>query len=486
MCGVSGLANLRDKMSLQHRFASQKIQAHETVERPILTQHTGRVTGVSVTGLVLIGIGGIVGAGYFLGVGMAVSEAGPSILLGFVLGALLMSQVVGAITSLSVNHPVEGSFRTYAEEMLGPFIGYMQGWLYWLSSVLTIGSEAIAMAVFARMWFPAMPIWSLSLLFILLVLLLNAFGVNVFAKLESALAGVKLVALIAFIAIATFLLLQPHTLHQAWIHLLSRGWFPHGVLGMFQSMLIVIFAYAGIGVVATAITQLRHAEDAGRASGLIVFGLAALYILSLLALLLMLPWWQISTQTGPFTLALRFHHLFGVANLMNGVVLIAAFTVMGGTLFSAVLILSSMAKAMQAPHFLKKRPERFGGLPALMVSVAGVVLSILISFKLPASIYNDLISASSFFTFFNWVIILFSWMRYKRMHRDDVHDQSAFLRFGGVTLWATIVVIIALAGFALTNVDQRMGAMAAAMLFALVAVFYPLVRKRTNVYMDRS
>lgn len=483
---MSALANSRDKFNLPRGLTPPGNQPRGTTENHASILHTGNATGVSVTGLVLIGIGGIVGAGYFLGVGMAVSEAGPSILLGFVLGALLMSQVVGAITSLSVNHPVEGSFRTYAQEMLGPFIGYMQGWLYWLSSVLTIGSEAIAMAVFARMWLPGMPIWSLSLLFIVLVLLLNAFGVNVFAKLEGALAGVKLVALIAFIVIAIFLLMQPNAFHLSLTHLLSRGFFPHGVLGLFQSMLIVVFAYAGIGVVATAITQLNHAEDAGRASGLIVFGLAILYILSLLALLLLLPWWKISTQTGPFTLALNIHHLFGIANLMNGVVLVAAFTVMGGALFSAVLILSSMANARQAPYFMKKTPGRFGGFPALLVSVAGVVLSILISFKLPASVYNDLISASSFFTFFNWVIILLSWMRYKRIHRDDVHYQSAFLRFGGVTLFATIVVIVALAGFALTNADQRMGAIAAALLFLLVAVFYPWIRKRSHPHMERS
>lgn len=82
---------------------------------------------MSIGGLTLIGIGGIIGAGFFLGCGLPIRTAGPAVLLAFLLGGVITAQVTGALTSIAVEHPVKGGFQMFPQMYLGSFAGYLQG-----------------------------------------------------------------------------------------------------------------------------------------------------------------------------------------------------------------------------------------------------------------------------------------------------------------------------------------------------------------------
>ena len=124
--------------------------------------HHGGLNAYSLAGL---GIGGVIGAGFFLGSGLAVREAGPSVSLAFLIGGIIMMQVLGAMTSINVNRLEHGSFRVYIEHFLGSYAGFLVGWAVFISSILGIGSEAIAMGVFAHFWVPRYPSANFSNIF---------------------------------------------------------------------------------------------------------------------------------------------------------------------------------------------------------------------------------------------------------------------------------------------------------------------------------
>lgn len=81
----------------------------------------------------MISIGGAIGVGMFLGSSEAARLGGPGVVLCYLLGGVIMMSVMLALGEMSVAQPVPGSFRVYASQYLGPFLGYVTGWLYWSS-----------------------------------------------------------------------------------------------------------------------------------------------------------------------------------------------------------------------------------------------------------------------------------------------------------------------------------------------------------------
>lgn len=435
--------------------------------------------------LAFIGIGGIIGAGYFLGVGLPIRTAGPAVLLSFVLGAFVTSQVVGSLASMAVNEPVEGSFKVYADEYMGSFSGYLQGWIYYVSSVLTISSEAVASAIFTKMWLPHLPLWMMSGAYALLVFLVNAFGIKNFGRVESVMSAVKMAALLGFIIYAALVLFgsgfspaaggagQSPGIEQ----FVKQPFFPHGFSGFMQSMLIVIFAYAGIGVFGTATGEARDGKTIDKGALWTVASLLFLYLASVFLVLSIEPWSNMNTSASPFVVALQRSGIPVIATVFNAVILIASFSVMAGSVFSANQILASLGTEREAPGVTTERGRNGTGYGALWITAGATAVSLLVSNVLPSNVYNFLISASSFFTFLNWFLILWTFLRWRKS--QSAKSFMSLLSFGKpFTTYLTMLLIVVLAGYALVEPDQRLGFYGFLIVLAGLAGSFLFVRKR--------
>ncbi|WP_338000995.1 amino acid permease [Neobacillus terrae] len=428
--------------------------------------------GLNAFSLSGIGIGGVIGAGFFLGSGLAVREAGPAVSLAFLLGGLIMMQVLGAMASINVNRLQPGSFRVYAEQFLGPYTGFLLGWVMFTSSILGIGSEAIAMGVFVHLWLPHLPLPVLATSFTVIIILLNMMNMRFFGRIEAGMAAVKVLALLAFIIVGCYVLV---TRGAPQVPSPLSGWhsfFPMGVSGILQSMLVVIFSYSGIGAVAMAAREVNRPRiEIPEASRIMSFGSIGLYAISMLVLVMITPWHSVSLKKSPFVHAFDVIGLEWGAAALNIVVLLAAFSVMAAAYYASIQMIVSLSVVKKGPRFFLQHSRNGFYRNAWIAVAAGVLIVVGISFLLPSTLYNYLVSASSYFTFLNWTINLIVYVIWKKRRGENETYESKLI-WGRPGAYGSIIAILFLFVISLKVHDFRMGFYAAFALAAVISIAY--------------
>src|SRR6201986_508442 len=126
--------------------------------------------GLTKTQMIMIGLGGAIGTGLFMGSGMAIGYAGPAVLISYAIAALVAVAIVFSLSEMAVVHPTAGSFGTYAEIYLNPWAGFIVRYSYWMAQVIAIGGEAVGAGVYMTFWFPGTPLWMLAVGFAFVLL----------------------------------------------------------------------------------------------------------------------------------------------------------------------------------------------------------------------------------------------------------------------------------------------------------------------------
>ena len=154
---------------------------------------------LSKTQIVMIGLGGAIGTGLFMGSGLAIGYAGPAVILSYAIAGFVALVMVFSLSEMAVVHPTAGSFGTYAETYLNPWAGFVVRYTYWIAQVIAIGGEAVAAGLYMTFWFPTVPVWMWSLGFCAILLYFNSRSVNNFGTVESWFALIKVTAIVLFI-----------------------------------------------------------------------------------------------------------------------------------------------------------------------------------------------------------------------------------------------------------------------------------------------
>src|SRR5829696_2239491 len=127
-------------------------------EADIVGRESGLNKGLSKAQVVMIGLGGAIGTGLFMGSGIAIHYAGPAVILSYMIAGFAALVMVFSLSEMAVVHPAAGSFGVYAETYINPWAGFMVRYTYWLSQVIAIGGEAVAAGVYMTFWVPDVPV----------------------------------------------------------------------------------------------------------------------------------------------------------------------------------------------------------------------------------------------------------------------------------------------------------------------------------------
>jgi len=383
-----------------------------------------KITGdrLSLGQYIMMGVGGIIGAGFFLASGFAIRLSGPAVILNYALSAFVMCRVFCALAEMSTANPAVGSFRVYTQDYLGKAAGFMSGWIYWIAGVLVMSSEVTASGIFTRYWFANVPLWVFTLIYSLMVVYLNFKGTKEFGAVEAWFSFIKVGALAAMIFVGLGVILTRFRSPGVGVEnfYTAGGFFAGGIGGFFGAMLMALIPFGGIEVAAMAASSVENPrENVPKGIHGIFFILIGLYLFSMAILLVLTPWNRIPTNASPFVTMFTYVRVPYIDSILNFVILTAALTTMNAAMFGVTRVLFSLGQGEWAPSIFTK--ENSHGVPvyALGVSSIGLTLAVVLSYLLPKDVYEYITSAAGFLQFFNWGIIILAYMAFLKKRRES-------------------------------------------------------------------
>jgi AAT family amino acid transporter len=370
--------------------------------------------GLNAWHLAMMALGTVVGGSFFLGSATATRAAGPAIIISYVLGGAIVFVILYTLSELTVADPAPGSFRTFAEREFGRGAGFVVGWVYWTGLVLSMSSEAMAVAIFTHSWFPGVSLGLIGSAIIILVTLLNLLGAERLSQLESGLAAIKLLAIAGFIVLGLFLIsgLTNATRIGAG-ELLAEPFLPAGIGGLAGSMLIVLFAYAGFETIGLAASEARNPHQTiPKAITYTVTSLVGLYVIAIAVLLTLIPTASLSTEVSPFVAALNRQNLTWAGNGINIVLVTAILSTMLAAMFGLGRMIRSLAEEDHAPNWLKDK----GDIPKRGILFSGVsmLLGLGLGGLLPQQVYLFLVSSGGFALLTTYLVIMATHYQFRK------------------------------------------------------------------------
>ncbi|GLO58920.1 putative amino acid permease YbgF [Pseudomonas putida] len=414
--------------------------------------------------IVMLALGGVIGTGLFLTSGYTVNQAGPlGAVIAYIVGAVMVYLVMVCLGELAVQMPETGSFSSYATRYLGPGTGYTVAWLYWLTWTVAIGSEFTAAGILMVRWFPDTPVWIWSALFAITVLVSNVVSVRLFAETEFWLSLVKVLTVIAFIAIggaAIFGLLDVQHVQGIGLSNFTReGLFPTGLLPIAMTLLAVSFAFSGTELIGIAAGEAKDPQDSvPKAIRTTVVRLALFFVGTIIVLATLLPREQAGLVESPFVMVFDLIGIPYSADIMNFVILTALLSAANSGLYAASRMLWTLSDQGHMPKCFARLSPRGTPVNAIMLSMAGAAASLLSSVLAPDTVYLALVSISGLAVVVVWMSIAASQMAFRRHYVANggrVEDLHFRVRgYPWVPLGAIACCVLACVGIAF-DPEQR-------------------------------
>src|SRR6476620_7725666 len=319
----------------------QQDSAPETTSSAASTAERGGLeTALKPRHITMISIAGVIGAGLFVGSAKAIATAGPAVLVSYALAGALVVLVMTMLGEMAIAQPDTGSFSTYADRALGRWAGFSIGWLYWWFWVIVIPVEATAGALILHNWMGGVPQWAFALLITALLMGTNLFSVANYGEFEFWFALVKVVAIVAFIAVGLLAIfgVLPGSHTSGLSHLTSDGGFmPHGLGAVIAALLTTMFTFMGTEIVTIAAAESPNPEQGIRkAVNSVIWRISLFYLGSIFVVVALVAWNSPQlTERGSYQYVLDQIGLDSLAPVLDLVILTAVASCLNSALYTA-------------------------------------------------------------------------------------------------------------------------------------------------------
>ncbi len=434
--------------------------------------------GLSQRHLTMIAIGGVIGAGLFVGSGKVIGAAGPGAFLTYAVTGVLIIMVMRMLGEMAVANPSTGSFADYARRALGGWAGFSVAWLYWYFWVIVVGFEAVAGAEVLQYWFDA-PLWLLSLGLMLLMTATNLFSVSSFGEFEFWFAGIKVFAIIAFLAIGTFFVLGlwPGKDMDFSNLTASGGFLPNGTGAIFSGIVVVVFSMVGAEIATIAAAESKDpARSIAKATNSVILRIAIFFVGSVFLLAVILPWDSADLEASPYVAAFTEIGIPYADHIMNAVVLTAVLSCLNSGLYTASRMVFVLAARREAPAGLIAVNRRGVPTRAILLSTVVGFLCVVAAAISPDRVFLFLLNSSGAVILFVYLLISLSQLVLRR--RTPPEQLVVKMWLYPVLTLATIAGIVAVLVLMFLTPDSRSQLLLSLASFAVVLALYGVTRWR--------
>jgi GABA permease len=402
----------------------------------------------------MIAIGGIIGAGLFVGSSTSIATVGPAVVISYALAGFLVLLVMRILTEMAIVRPGLGSFTEFVRAGLGDWAGFISGWLYWYFWVIVVPIEVIAGANILQLWMP-FEMWEIGIVLLALMTAINLTSTRSYGEFEFWLSSLKVAAIIAFIAVAgsyAFGLTSPSG--PTFANLTAGGGFaPFGMVAIFAGVTSVIFALTGAEIATIAAAEANEPERTiARITSSVAVRILLFYVISIFLIVSVVSWKTVLPGVSPFATALEAMDIPGAGTVMNFIVLVAVLSCLNSGLYVTSRVLFVLASRGDAPQSLVKLSWNRVPVRSILFGSAFGYLALAAAVLSPQGVFSFLVNASGALMLFIYLMLCVAQIK----ERDRL--KTAGLPLPSVRMWlhpwSTYIVIVGivavLAAMALT------------------------------------
>ena len=429
----------------------------------------------------LISLGGIIGAGLFVGSSVNIKAVGPAVLVSYMVAGALMFLVMRMLAEMAAANPHASSFADHTRAGLGEWAGFVCGWLYWYFWVVVVGIEAIAGALILQIWVP-LPVWQIGLALMVVLTATNLLSTRSYGEFEFWFASIKVAAIVAFIVVTGSYALGLTSPTGATLgNLVDHGGFaPLGAAAVLAGVTGIVFSMTGAEIVTVVAAESSEPSHAiARMTTSLIARILLFYVVSVLCILAVVPWNQVVVGSSPFALALERIGIPFAATIMNLIVLVAVLSCLNSGLYVTSRMLFGLAAHGDAPRSLVALDARRVPTRAILIGTVFGYLAVLASVFSPQVLFTFLVNTSGAVMLVIYLLIALAQILTRRAVEQSGPGRPAIRMWLYPWLsWATVVGIVLVLASMLWRPVERVQLAASALSVAVVLGAYWLKRWR--------
>ena len=365
----------------------------------------------------MIALGGVIGAGLFVGSGSAIARAGPGVLLAYGACGVIVMLIMRMLGEMAVAEPGRGSFAQYAALGLGPWAGFVIRWLYWYVHIFAIGAETAGGAKLLHEAGVSAPVWAIGLSLVALMSAINMFSVRVFGEIEFWFAMIKVFAIGAFLAVGVAFLLLSGTGHQQIVKTVTGhgGWLPYGFSGLVAALPVVMFSMLGSEMATIAATESAHpAANVAKAVRSVAARIVIFYISSVIVITAIVPWNTLVPGLSPFGHVLDVIGLPWSETTMSVIVITAVLSCLNASIYIASRMLFEAGRSGDGPRFLQYTASNKSPIIGVLICGAAGSFAALGDLFVHGDIFSMLAGSAGATGLFIYLLVACAQIRHRR------------------------------------------------------------------------